>query len=180
MRYHKLLIAGAILAVLACTPYVITTPLKVPFNSIDYCTIGLITDELPTDMDLEKKPTLEEIDKLKDEIDHQLSEQEIFQMIGRDEKADYEVNGSVLNFSRGSGVARFFIGFGVGSAKLTVALRLVDKSDSTANKVVFAGNFSAQVSDWATKGDQMYKTTAINFAKALKKELKRLDKESSN
>jgi hypothetical protein len=163
---------------LSCTNYVITTPLTTPLKSTDTCAIGIITDELPSDMDIEAKPTLEEIKMFKDELDYSLNDRGVLQMIDPSSGPAYEVTGGVLEFKRGSGVARFFIGFGVGNAKLTVALRLVDRANS--DKVIFAGNFSAQVSDWTTKGDEMYKTAAKNFAKAIQKQLKKLAKESSS
>jgi hypothetical protein len=174
----SILVLGVVCLFISCTPYVITTPLKVPFDSSQSCAIGAITDELPAEMDIDKKPTLEEISMFKDELDYALHDNGIFQMVDASGDAEYEVTGGVLVFKRGSGVVRFLIGFGIGNAKLTVALRLIDKADSS--KVVFAGNFSAEVADWATKGDQMYKTTARNFAKALKKELKRINKEAES
>jgi hypothetical protein len=163
---------------ISCTPYVITTPLSVPFESSQRCAIGEIADALPADMDIEKKPTIEEINMFKDELDYVLNEKDVFEMVDYSGDPIYEVSGDLLSFKRGSGVARFFIGFGIGSAKMTIALKLIDLADSS--KVIFAGNFSAEVSDWATKGDQMYKTTANNFAKALKKELKRINKENAS
>ncbi len=175
MTISKFCAAVVFCFIISCTPYVITKPLQAPIEASKFCSIGSIVDELPANMDIEKKPTLEEIEMLKTELDYQLSTQDIFTMISKDDKVDYEINGSVIEFKRGSGVARFFIGFGVGNAKLTVALRLIDRADS--NNTIFAGNFSAEVSDWATKGNQIFKNTAKNFAKALKKEIKRMAKE---
>jgi hypothetical protein len=175
MNRLKLFVLMGIGFLISCTPYVITKPLETSIESSKSCTVGNIVDELPVDMDIEKKPTLEEIEILKTELDFQLSRQEILTIIGNDDKVDYEITGSVIEFKRGSGVARFFIGFGIGNAKLTVALRLLDRADSS--NTIFAGNFSAEVSDWTTKGDEIFKTTAKNFAKALKKEIKRIAKE---
>jgi hypothetical protein len=162
--------------VISCTPYKITTPLDAPLKPSPTCAIGEITDDLPLDMDLEAKPTLEEIAILKDELDKQLENNKTFEMLGFSAHTMYEVSGSLIDFKRGSGVARFFIGFGVGNAKITAALRLVDKADN--NKVVFAGNFSATIANWSVKGSEMYKIIAKNFAKAIKKEIKRIDKEA--
>jgi hypothetical protein len=178
MKCLKLaVLVGLFCLIYSCTPYVITSPLKTPFTADETCAIGEIKDELPLDMDLEKKPTLEEVSMLRAEIDRQLYSEGIITMIENIGDASYMVEGGILEFKRGSGVTRFFIGFGIGDAKLTVALRLLNRTDNT---VAFAANFKAQVSDWATKSDQIYKTVAANFAKALKKELKRLDKEAKS
>jgi hypothetical protein len=158
---------------LSCSPYVITTPLEHPLRHDATCAIGDITDALPQDMSLESRPSLEEINRLKDEIDYALADREIFAMLGLGENTDYAVEGRIIEFKRGSGTVRFFIGFGLGNARLVVSLKLVDRSE---NKTIFSGNFRAEVSDWATKGDVIYKSVAANFAKALKKELDKIKK----
>ena len=63
-------------------------------------------------------------------------------------------------------------GFGAGSAKITTALKLVDKK--TGQKI-FAGNFTGNVGSWMESGSRMYQIVANDFSQALKKELKRLE-----
>ena len=66
------------LILLSCTPYVITTKLEKPLDSPAYCSIGIITDQLPEDMEMEDRPTIEDIDRLKDMLMERLEEREVF------------------------------------------------------------------------------------------------------
>lgn len=165
------LLSLVIVLVAGCTPYVVTTPLKEPLENDGICCIGSITDELPIDMEEEDKPTLEEIEKFKDHLYNEINRKGVLEMAGcGGSDTRYEVSGSVIEFKRGSGVARFVIGFGVGNAKMVTSLRLVDVVN---DQTVFAGNFPAQVSDWMTKSDEIFKTIARNFAKAVEKQQKK-------
>lgn len=171
----KVLIAVfiAVLSVLfaGCTPYVVTTPLEKPVDTQSLCCIGAITDELPGDMEIEKKPTMEEIDRFKDILDSQLKKKNFFEYVTCDDpETRYEVTGSIIEFRRGSGAVRFLIGFGLGNARLVATLKLVDK---TSDETVFSGNFRAEVGDWMTKGDQIFNVVAKNFAKAIEKQQKK-------
>jgi hypothetical protein len=172
IRIPLIVILPIFFIMLSCTPYVVTTKLEKPLDSPASCSIGIITDELPEGMDMENRPTIEEIDNLKDKIMERLEEREVFSVIGSG--ADYEVRGSILEFKRGSGTVRFLIGFGLGNAKMVTSLELVDQR--TGN-VVFGGNFDATVSSWAESGDKIYHTISDNFAKALKKQNEKLLKE---
>lgn len=171
-RYNRLFILLLIAVFFTgCTPYVVTTPLDEPLDGDAICCIGSIADELPIDMKDEDKPTLEEIEKFKDHLYNELNQKGLLELAGcGGTDTRYEVSGSVIDFKRGSGVARFVIGFGVGNAKMVTSLKLVDVG---SGETVFAGNFPAQVSDWMTKGDEIFKTTARNFAKAVEKQQKK-------
>lgn len=158
--------------ILSCTPYVVTTKLEKPLDTPSNCSIGVIIDELPDGMDIENRPTLEEVDRLKDVLRGCLVEREVFSMI--DSGGEYEVRGSILEFRRGSGAVRFLIGFGAGNAKMVTSLELVDLR---TEKVVFGGNFDAVVASGFESGDKIYRTIADNFAKALKKQNQKLIKE---
>jgi len=157
-----------------CAQYIITQELDQPISHNSPCSIGPITDELPEDFSEEDKPTMEAIDDLKDQLIQCLNKEEIFLGIRRElYEAHYEVTGSILDYKKGSGFLRFMFGF-IGSAKITIELRLVDLS---SNDVIFSGNFKAAVTSGYASGDEMYKKVARDFAKALKKGLKKLDKE---
>ena len=93
--------------------------------------------------------------------------------------AEYIVEGSVLEFKKGSGLVRFLIGFGAGNAKVTTELRLIKRSQSPEeqDEIIFAGNFKRSVSDWTESGDKTFENVAKDFAKALQKRLKKLEKE---
>ena len=167
-------LALAVLLVAGCSkPYVITTDLERPLAQTSSVSMGEIKDEFPADFDAAKKPTAEHIERFKAVIMTELGKEEIFSTDPGADTATYEVQGSILDFKKGSGAVRFFIGFGLGDAKVTTALRLVDKRTNT---VVYAGNFTGTVSSWAEGGEKVFDLTAKNFAKALKKKLKQLRK----
>lgn len=158
----------------ACTPYIITTPLENPLVPPKTCTIGSITDELPMDMDEDKKPTLEEINNFKNLLYNELNSKEIFKMLHHgDNDAHYELTGGVLEFKKGSGWLRFLFGLGIGNARLVVSLELTDKKN---NDIVFGGNFTGEVDDWMTSGNQIFRMVARNFAKALENQIKKRNK----
>lgn len=162
-------IAPVLIIILSCTPYVITTELEKPLDSPANCSIGIIADELPEGMDMENRPTLEEVDRLKDMLMERLREREVFSMI--ESGGDYEVRGSILEFNRGSGAVRFLIGFGAGNAKMVTSLELIDQR---TEEVIFGGNFDAVVASGLESGDKIYRTIADNFAKALNKQNQKL------
>ncbi|MBK7140612.1 MAG: DUF4410 domain-containing protein [bacterium] len=174
LRLSFALLILAMMLVSGCgKPYVITTDLERPLAQTSAVSMGEIKDEFPADFELAKKPTAEHIERFKTTIMTELSKAEIFSTVPSADSAFYEVQGSILDFKKGSGAVRFFIGFGLGNAKVTTALRLVDKRN---NAVVYAGNFTGTVSSWAEGGDKVFDVTAKNFAKALKKRMKQLMK----
>lgn len=165
-----IIFAACLLIVGGCSkPYVITTELDRPLAKTAVFSIGQITDEFPDDFDAAKKPTVEDIERFKHLIQSQLAETELFGTEVGIDTAQYEVQGSILDYKKGSGAVRFLIGFGAGNAKVTTALRLVNKAN---NEVVFAGNFHGTVSSWGEKGNKVFDSAAKNFAKALKKKMK--------
>jgi hypothetical protein len=161
-----------VLVLSGCATYKITRKLEKPINREGNCSIGDIKDQLPIDFDEEDKPTLEEVDKLRDHLRIELEKKGIFravEMLNPD--AEYEVTGGILDYKKGSGAVRFLIGFGAGNAKLTVNLRLEDRN---TEEVLFAGNFFREVSDWTESGAKTYERVGKDFAKALEKEIKKL------
>ncbi len=164
---------SATLLIVGCgAKYRVTQPLEVPLESQSICVVGEITDALPADFEPEDKPTLDHINMLRRYIEEELNNKEVLQTTTiATSKARYEVTGSILDFGKGSGAARFFIGFGAGSAKLTVELTL---KDIQSGEVIFAANFNQTVSSWTESGDESFKRVAKDFAKALEKNAKNL------
>jgi uncharacterized protein DUF4410 len=150
--------------------YLITQPLSQPLASTTTIGVGDIKDELPSDMPADKKPRAEDVRKLKRFLIEEIGDRRIAAVAMEDSSArGYEVRGSLLEYKRGSGAVRFFVGFGLGNAKATVSLKLVD---TATGATVFGGNFYGQVSSWAEAGDQTFRKIAKNFAKELQKQLK--------
>jgi hypothetical protein len=161
-----------VLVLFGCATYKITHQLEKPINREGNCSIGDIKDQLPIDFEEEDKPTLEEVDKLKDYLRIELEKKGIFRAVEMlNTEAEYEVTGGILDYKKGSGIVRFFGMFGAGNAKLTVNLRLEDRN---TEEVLFAGNFFQEVSDWAESGAKTYERVGKDFAKALEKEIKKL------
>lgn len=174
LSLYGIIAVSLIVLVIGCAkPYVITTDLERPLAHTSTVSVGEITDEFPLDFDPAKKPTVADIARFKDLIMDQLSGVGLFRTEPSADTAEYEVQGAILDYKKGSGAARFFIGFGVGNAKVTTTLRLVDKK---TNATLFSGNFTGTVSDWGTKGNKVFDATAKNFAKALKSKMKKLAK----
>jgi hypothetical protein len=171
-RLASILLLMLLLVAGCAKPYKITQPLEEPLIHGSAVSIGPVHDALPPDMDEEDKPTEEHINKLRRYLFEELERKQLFDGVFPD-SADtkYEVVGRMLTFKKGSGAVRFFIGFGLGDAEVTVGLELVEKETS---EVKFAGNFKQVVSHWATSGDQVFRNVAKDFAKALEKNMKEL------
>jgi hypothetical protein len=165
---------GVLILLSGCAKkYVVTTELITPIAPPIGCTTGAIVDELPASMAEGQKPTAEDVAKLKRYIEEEVAQKGLARFLPPgDPNVAYEVSGSFLEFKRGSGIVRFFIGFGLGSANATIGLRLVD---TRSGAVLFAGNFTGNVSSWAEGGDTMFRRIAGDFAKELAKQLKKLD-----
>ena len=160
--------------------YRITHELEAPIDRIAIATIGEIVDMLPEDFEEGKKPTTEQIEAFKSHLTEQLRNREIFASVAYNEPdAQYVVEGSILQFKKGSGLVRALIGFGIGSAKVTTELRLIRraKSPEEQDEVIFAGNFKQTVSDWIESGDKIFERVAKDFAKVLKKRMKKIQKQ---
>ena len=166
-------IVAALVMSLGCTKnYTVIQPLGESIDSGENCFIGEIKDELPLDMDPEDKPTQEHIDLLKSAIMEELAEKDLFNRITMDPGSErYEVSGAIVEFKRGSGWIRALIGFGVGSAKLTVYLELYD---TEAKNVLFSANFKQTVSSYMESGDETFRRVAKDFAKALEDQIENL------
>lgn len=173
MSYAALALILSLLVIAGCTkPYRITHDLERPLEGVTVIGVGEIRDDLPWTMEEEDKPSLEKIDKLRYELEDALMDSEQFHVLDLgDPSVKYEVVGSVLEYKEGSGVARFFIGFGVGDAKLTVELSLWDL---TTRQTVFSAVFKRVIRDWAVAGDEMWGRVAREFVKALEKESEKL------
>jgi hypothetical protein len=173
--YAKYGIISLIFLFVSCAHYEITRNLEKPIPKSASCIVGPITDDLP-EMNVEKKPTLEEVAKLKKHLYNELNEHKcIDYMVSDNDSTEYEVTGGITEFTRGSGAMRFLFGFGLGSAKLKMNIQLVNKNN---DEIIFGGRFWGEVSDWMTPGDQIYKQIAHNFAKALQKESKKAAKQA--
>ncbi len=170
-----LVLLAIVMLAFGCTkPYRITHDLEAPTRAAASCSIGDIIDELPLDFEEEKKPTAEDIAKFKDYLQEELSKRDIFGSHSQgDPEADYEVTGSIISYEKGSGWLRFLFGFGAGSARVTVSLRLIDRS---SNQTVFAGNFNGIVTHWAELGDEVFSQVSKNFAKELEKQRKQFSR----
>jgi hypothetical protein len=163
------------LIIFGCANYKITHELEQPIDREGVCYIGEIHDELPLDFEEEDKPSLEKIDMFRDYLRIKLQERGIFRAVElMNPEGEYEITGGLLEFRKGSGVARFFIGFGAGNARLTTRLSLLDRN---TGQVLFAGTFKQEVSSWMEEGDLIFQRAANDFAKALEKQLKKLEKE---
>jgi len=153
--------------------YVITYDLEMPLAHPPTYVIGDIADELPLDMDEGNKPSIEDIDKLKGYLHEELAKRkELHLDPDGPEKATYVLVGSVVEYKKGSGVVRALFGFGLGSARATITLKLIDRE---TQEVVFGGNFNGSVSDWGEAGDKMFKRISKDFAKELEKQFKKLN-----
>ena len=169
LRFVVAALAGVLVAGCAKT-YMITQPLAQPLVKPITFVIAEVKDELPTDMPAEKKPRAEDLQKLQRYLGEEIASRRIGQLVDSSgAEPTYEVQGSLLEYKRGSGAARFFIGFGVGRAHATVGLKLVDRKTGTQ---VFAGNFYGDVASWTQSGDQTFRTVSKNFAKELEKQMK--------
>ncbi len=150
--------------------FAITQPLDAPLSRRPVVSVGEITTALPLDMQATKKPRPEELQKLQQVIAAELRNAGvgIASPIGG-AVVPLEVQGTLLDFDRGNGLVRFFVGFGLGQATLTANLRLIDHS---SGHTVFAGNFVGAVSGW-TEGDEAFRRLAVSFATALTADIKR-------
>jgi hypothetical protein len=164
----------ALVLVLGCAKYKITQGLSEPLGTAPVCQIGQITESLPADLEPENLPPMEDIDKFIVYLKEELDNKNIFQRVGQMEpNPTYEVTGNILSYNRGSGAVRFLIGFGLGSAKLTIEMKL---RNTATGEVVFAGNFSQSVSSGYESGMVMYRRVAKDFAKELSKQVKKIAK----
>lgn len=168
------LLLFGVLIVCGCATYKITHELDRPIDKTAFCEVGEIADELPAGFDEEDKPTFEQIDNFRRHLRNALEEERIFSSVDLGSVGgDYEVTGGIRDFKKGSGFVRFLGLFGAGNARIMAALRLEDRE---TREVLFAGNFRKEVTSFAEKGDVMFERVAKDFAKALEKAIKKLEK----
>jgi hypothetical protein len=169
---HRLALAWILVVATGCAKqYVVLQPLDVALPAPVTIAMGEVTDDLPIDTEPERRPRPEEIAKLERSIETEIAKRDLGNVTRKTESdALYEVQARFLEFDRGSGVARFFFGWGLGTARATVALRLVERS---SGRTAFAGNFTATVSSWAESGDQIFRRIAHDFARELERQQKK-------
>lgn len=166
-RSIVLAIAVLGLALAGCSPsYVITQGLDEPLPQPSTFRVGDFEDRLPADVEADDRPTAEDIEKFRTYLQEELEKDDELALQPCEAACAYELRGSILEYKRGSGFLRFFIGFGAGSAKVVTELALVDLKDG---RTVFSGNFEGTVGSWAESGAEMYKRVSKDFRKALKK-----------
>lgn len=178
MRSQRLILAlvvlGAACAAGGCAKnYVVTTPLADPLAEPSRYVVGDITDQLSAELPADKRPTAEDILKFKRYIAEEIRNRGVELIEAGEDDPRYEVTGSLLDFKRGSGAVRFFIGFGAGNAKVLTELKLVDRS---TGQTVFAGNFEGVVASWGETGDKMFQAVARAFAWEITRGMKKSQK----
>jgi hypothetical protein len=155
-------------AAAGCAPksYVVTTPLSGVTERPTQVWIGDVQDNLPSDVEMDKKPTPEDIAKFQTYLREEIRARKRLQMdIAADSGACcYEVRAALLEYTKGSGALRFLIGFGAGKASMTTQLKLVD---TRSGETVFAGNFIGKVTGSLESGSSMFRQVSRDFAKAL-------------
>ena len=168
------LIVCGLLIISGCATYKITHELDRPIEKTGFCQVGEIKDELPAGFKEEDKPTFEHIDAFRRHLRNALEEKLIFSSVDLGNLGgDYEVAGGIRDYKKGSGFVRFLGLFGAGNARVMAALRLEDRE---TGEVLFAGNFRKEVTSEFEKGDVMFERVAKDFAKALEKAIKKLEK----
>ncbi len=124
-----------------------------------------------------KKPTVEEVAKFRDNLAEEIQKSKMLVLQQRSKStADYEIQVSILSYSRGSGATRLLLGhFGMGKAECIVRLKLVDNGKGAT---VFAGNFRAIVDHGFISGNKVFKRVSEDFCGRLEKRLKTLQEGS--
>lgn len=176
-KLQKVLIpvmASLLVLTAGCAQYKITHELERYIPEEKTCKIGKIVDELPAGTDEVDRPSREDIGKFKNYLIDEFDKRDIMKLVSSLSDADYEVQGSVLEFKKGSGWLRFLVGFGAGNAKVLINLKLVDSNDES---ILFGGNFSGTVTGWGEKGEKVFQKVSKDFTKQLEKRLKKLRKE---
>lgn len=171
LRFHPFLVAlfaGLAVGVGCTSQYAITHPIRIDANAPLILCVAPIELALPLDTLESQKPRPEEVLQLEHFIQADLVRTG-FTVRDRDSgrPVPFRVEGSILEFRRGAGVVRFFVGFGLGNAKTVARLKLVEAS---TGRVVFAGNFTGIVSGWSY-GEDALRRVASMFARELMREM---------
>jgi hypothetical protein len=156
-------------------PYRIIRNLEEPLQMRASCTIGSIVDALPTEFDQARKPSKEDIEKFKICLKEEISKMRCLTILGAaDSTTQYELRGSILEYSSGGDAGSILFGPGTGRARVIANLELVHKAD---DRIVFSGSFKGKVSHYAESGDEMFRQVARSFAKALDKQVSKMIRE---
>jgi len=160
-----------IVVITGCSkPYIITNKLTEPLVYENAFMIGAITDELPSDFE-GTRPPRELLDNFKSILYDELVDLDLFSY----RSPRYEVTGIILDYKKNNEFLYFLFGGGVGAGKVVVALRM---TDTETGVVVFGGNFTGMVRDWAEDGQMMFKRIANDFAEQLEKAVQKAELES--
>jgi len=178
MKFSTRITTTILLAVLllfaGCTGhYVVTKELRESLRSESRCKIGEIAVALPEDTEPDALPPQADLVKFERWLGEEIDNKGTFVTLTGGEEPIYEVQGKIIDYNRGTGVARIFIGLGVGNARVVTELKLVDRRTGT---VLFSGNFRRDVGNALESGDKVYRDIAKDFAKALDKQLKNVGK----
>ena len=173
----KVQLAALILCILVftsgCATYMVTHELERPISP-GTCKVVAIQSALPATQDEEDLPREQEISKLLTTLEDAVRKTGLFTAVEPFlDTSTYVVKATIITFKRGSGAVRALIGFGVGNAKITVEIKLIERN---SDAVLFSGNFSQEISDWTEAGDKMYGKIARDFGMALKKRADALSK----
>lgn len=169
-----ILVLSAVMVSGCAKPYAITTSLDASLEQPAGFRVGTINDALPPDLDLEDRPSAEDIDKFEQFLIEEIENRKLNLELDNGEYCGYEINASLLDYKKGSGFLRFLIGFGAGGSKVVTEVKLVDLG---TGETVFGGNFDGKISSWMEKGSSMFKSVARNFSKALEKQQNKLVEE---
>lgn len=172
MKYTSLLliIAVVILTAGCAKNYRIRYGLEQPLPAGATISVGEITDLLPIDMDENNKPTFEDVAKFRRVLSEELAKQDNLNFTSF--AGNLVVEGTILEWNKGSGVARAFLPFGIGKARLSIKLTLID---SQTKQILFGGNFDEVVTSYVESGDETFKRIAKNFVKQLCKQIEKLE-----
>jgi len=165
---------GLVLLVAGCaTPYTIVHDLDTPVGKTASFAVTSIADNLRVDIDPADRPTQEQMDRLRSEIAAAIEDLDEIQWSATESAmaADYEIRGRLVDFAPGNGLLRFLVGFGAGSARITIVLELYSAWD---DRVIFTGRYEDYVVSWAEGGDAMYARIAKAFAQHIEDQQEKL------
>ena len=168
-----ILLATLLLSAGCTGHYVVTKELRESLRSESRCKIGKIAVALPAGTEPDALPPQGDLLKFERWLGEEIDNRGTFTTLVGEEEAIYEVRGKIIDYNRGTGIARIFIGLGVGDARVVTEMNLVDRRTGA---VLFSGNFRRDVGSALESGDKVYRDIAKDFAKALDKQLKNVGK----
>lgn len=179
-RYFAMfLFAALVISLGSCAKrWTTTNPMEKPLPQPLYCRIGAISDSLPAGFPEDKKPKAEDIEKLRSDLREQLNQGGWLNVpeLQDTSSTDFVIVGAITYYQKGNAFLRAVPGLlpgfmGTGAAKLGCTLRLININ---TQEVVFGGKFAGAVYDFQVSGDATYDQAAIDFAKALDKQMSKL------